>query len=241
MKSTVRNMMKSALLASALSLAARTPCIAATGNSGNPQILPPQSSAHGKTYSEWVVAWWQWALSIPADRNPLTDTTGEFGIEGQGGSVWFLAGTFGNSADRSYVVPQGKTLFLPVFNWVFGAGAFDCQPSVPGVTCDVPSLIATAAANTEAATVLEVSVDGESVQNVRDYRAASPGPFSINYPDNSVTGLPAGNYFPNVGDGYWLILAPFSPGAHTIQVHVNAPATSNGPIEFTVIWRLTVQ
>lgn len=241
MKSTVVSKMKCALLASVLGLAVITPSMADTGSSGNPNILPPKSSAQGKTYGEWVAAWWQWALSIPADRNPLTDTTGQFGAEAQGGPMWFLAGTFGNSADRSYVVPQGKMIFLPVFNWIFGAGAFDCQPSVPGVTCDVPSLIATAAANTEAATALDVSIDGVAVQNVRNYRAASPGPFSINYPDNSVTGLPSGNYFPNVADGYWLILTPFAPGAHTIQVHVNAPATSNGPIEFTIVWRLTVQ
>ena len=31
----------------------------------------------------------QWVLSIPADRNPLMDMTGEFCGEGQSGAVWF--------------------------------------------------------------------------------------------------------------------------------------------------------
>jgi hypothetical protein len=35
------------------------------GNSANPRVLPPHSHPLGKTYGEWAVAWWQWALSIP--------------------------------------------------------------------------------------------------------------------------------------------------------------------------------
>lgn len=242
MKTQLIKSIYGALLACALSLIGGTQTVyAGKGNSHNPAILPPQSLPHGKTYGEWTAAWWQWALSVPADRSPLTDMTGQFGAEGQSGSVWFLAGTFGNSVERWYTIPHGKTLFLPVFVWIFGSGAFDCTPSVPGVPCDVPSLTATAAFNTEAATVLEVLIDGVPVQNLRDYRASSPGAFSITYPENSVTGLPAGTYYPQVADGYWLMLAPLSSGQHTIQMHVVAPATSNGPIEYTVSQHLNIQ
>ena len=61
----------------------------ADGNS-NPGILPINSTSHGKTYGEWTAAWWQWALSIPAERNPFfpLDPTGEFCGEGQSGPVW---------------------------------------------------------------------------------------------------------------------------------------------------------
>jgi hypothetical protein len=228
-----------AALAFALVLAMVPPLQA--GQNPNPGIAPPQSTPLGKTYGEWVAAWWQWALSIPADRNPLTDATGAFAGESQSGPVWFVAGTFGSSVERSATVPAGKSLFVPVYNWIFGAGAFDCDPSVPGVPCDVPALQALAAHNTEAADVLEVSVDDIPVQNVRDYRAASLGPFSITYPENSVTGLPAGTYFPQVADGYWLMLTPLPKGQHTIRFHVRAPNTSNGPIEYEVITHLEVK
>ena len=207
----------------------------------DPQILPPNSTPYGHSYGEWTAKWWQWALSIPADRNPITDTTGEFCGEGQSGPVWFYAGTFGNSAERTCTVPAGKALFTPVSNWIFGAGVFDCDPTVPGVPCDVDDLRALAAANTEAAEVLEVTIDDVPVQNVRDYRASSPEPFSITYPENSVTGVPAGTYFPQVADGYWLMLSPLSAGQHTIRIHVRAPGTIFGLIEYELVTHLTVK
>ena len=212
----------------------------ASGRNPNPGILSPTANPYGHSYNEWVAKWWQWVLSIPADRNPLTDETGAFCGEGQSGPVWFAAGTFGNSAERACSVPAGKAIFMPVFNWVFGAGVFDCDPTVPGVPCDVPALQAAAAANTEAAQVLEVWIDGVPVQNVRDYRASSAGPFSLTYPENSVVGVPAGTYSPNVGDGYWLMLAPLSKGGHTIHIHVVAPGTIFGLIEYDVITHITV-
>ena len=215
--------------------------VRAAGVNSNPGILPPNSTPYGRTYGEWTARWWQWAMSVPADRNPLTDATGEFSGEGQSGPVWFFAGTFGNSVERTCTVPPGKAIFMPVYNWVFGAGAFDCDPSVPGVPCDVPSLRASAAANTEAAEILDVTIDGVPVQDVRSYRAFSPEPFSLTYPDNSVTGLPSGSYYPNVSDGYWLMLSPLSKGGHTIEIHVRAPGTTLGLIDYTIVTYLTVE
>jgi hypothetical protein len=240
----MRGLMPAAAIA-ALLLAGALPALADRpewGHPGNPGILPPQSHPLGKSYGEWAAAWWQWALSIPADRNPINDPTGAFSGEGQSGPVWFLAGTFGNDVERSCVVPAGKAVFMPVFNWIFGAGVFDCEPTVPGVTCDVPTLRAAAALNTTAADILEVTIDGKAVRNVRDYRAWSPHPFKVTYPENSVIGVDSGTYFPQVADGYWLMLAPPCEGEHELRVHVRTPGTSAsyGPMEFVVLYHLTV-
>ena len=216
-----------------------SPAFADNGPDDGPRILPLNSHPYGKTYGEWATAWWQWALSIPADRSPLTDPTGALFAEGQSGPVWFR-GTFGTSGERTSTMPPGKALFMPVYNWIFGAGVFDCDPTVPGVPCDVPTLRALAASNTEAATVLDVNIDGEPVRHIRSYRAASPEPFSVTYPDNSVIGVAAGTYSPNVTDGYWLMLAPLPKGEHTIRVHVLAPGTSYGTLEFTSVTHLIV-
>lgn len=244
MKSQINRIANSALLAVALAVFGGVSVTRADGggkgNLGNPGILPPQSHAYGQSYGEWVVDWWQWVLGIPADRNPLTDATGEFAGENQHGPVWFVAGTFGDSVERSYKVPAGKALFVPVFNWIFGAGAFDCDPSNPGVTCVVCDLQDLAAANTAAADVLEVFIDGVAVQNIRRYEASSPGPFAVRYPENSVVGLPAGRYFPNVADGYWLMLKPLSPGPHELRMHVHYPGLTYDPYEYTVIHHITV-
>jgi hypothetical protein len=129
---------------------------------------------------------------------------------------------------------------MPVYNWIFGAGAFDCDPSVPGVPCDVAALRAAAASNTEKAEILEVFIDGARVNNIRQYRAASPAPFDITYPENSVTGLPAGTCYPQISDGYWLMLNPLPPGEHTIELRVYAPDTTGGTIDFQITHHITV-
>jgi len=211
----------------------------AQGNA-NPGVLPAGSNAHGQSLGAWAADYWKWALETPASTNPLLDETGEFCGEGQGGSVWFIPGSFGGDAERSCSVPQGKTLFVPVFQWVFGASVYDCEPSVPEVECVVGELRAAAAFNTEAATVLEVTIDGEAVSDVAGYRAASPV-FEVNLPADNFLGLPAGSYSPNVADGYWLMVAPLTPGEHTISAHVLAPDTVYGTIEFTATTHVTVE
>ena len=208
----------------------------ADGNA-NPGIRPPNSKTYGKTYGEWAAAWWQWALSIPAAQNPLLDTTGEFAGVGQRGPVWFLAGTLGDPAERTINVPEGKPIFMPVHNWIFGSAAFDCDPTVPGVTCDVPTLRQKAAAATTGAEVVEAWIDGRKVRNIRNYRGISPEPFGVTLPEGSVIGIPAGNYFPQVADGFWLMLKPLHEGKHTIRVHVINSANN---INYTLILHLNV-
>src|SRR5262245_2884044 len=137
------------LAAVSVSLLVSPPSVLAQRNP-NPGVLSPTSKPYGKSYSEWAAAWWQWGLSIPADRNPLSDRTGEFCDEGQSGPVWFSGG-LATSGERTCTIPAGKALFMPIFNSIFGAGVYDCDPTVPGVPCDVPTLLAAAAVNTEAA------------------------------------------------------------------------------------------
>jgi hypothetical protein len=212
------------------------PARAGQGNA-NPGVLPPHAEAYGKTYGEWAAAWWKWALSIPVNRSPFTDATGEFCGEGQSGPVWFRGGA-ARSRETTCHVPAGKAIFMPVYNWIFGAGVYDCDPSVAGVPCDEATLRASAAAATEAATVLEVYLDGVPIQDLRDYRAISPETFAVTFPENNLLGLGAGTYFPQVADGYWLMLAPLPKGEHTLIVHVEAPSVS---IAFVSVTHLVVE
>jgi len=209
----------------------------AANSLNNPGIIPPQATPNDKSYGEWTAAWWQWALSIPDAQNPLQDTTGAFAGVGQSGPVWFLGGTFGGSAERNVTVPTGKSIFMPVHNWIFGSAVGDCDPTNPGVPCDVPTLRAAAASAATGAEVLEAWIDGAQVNNIRDYRAFSPAPFSVTLPAGAVFGIPAGTYYPQVSDSYWLMLAPLSNGAHTIRVHV---VNSAFGIDQNLIVHLTV-
>ena len=206
---------------------------------GGPEILPIRSHPYGQTYGEWSVLWWQWALGIPAANNPVTDTTGEFAGVGQSGPVWFLAGAFGSSVvERTFAMPAGKAIFMPVHNWIFGAIAGDCNPSNPGVPCDIPTLRAAAAAATETAQTLDVLIDGQTVANVRNYRAISPGGFNVTLPADAVLGLPTGTFGPHVADGYWLMLPPLEVGTHTIWLHVVNPPFA---LDYAVTYHITVQ
>jgi hypothetical protein len=158
-------------------------------------------------------------MAIPEATNPNLDATGAHCAVGQVGPVWFLAGTFGTLGDsviRSCTVPAGKALLLTPLTQLDGSGAFDCEPTAPGL-CDVNALRALAAEFVDNPTTLEVIVDGHRLKNVGDYRVQSPV-FSITYPEGAVFGLPSGTSTPNLADGYWLLLAPLSAGAHTIQI-----------------------
>lgn len=213
-----------------------------------PGTLPVGSNPHGMSYGEWAVAWWQWVLSQPADANPLIDETGEFCDVGQTDSVWFLAGSPGfGEWERWCTIPAGQAIFIPVYNWIFGAGVFDCEPTAPGVECDVEVLRAGAKENTELGLpenggMIEVFIDGDPVEDVRNYRARSPGTFAIDVPEDNLLGVPEGTYDPQVADGFWLFLPPFSVGDHAIEFSVFAPNVPNfGDISFTVIWHLTIE
>lgn len=209
-----------------------------SGAPHNAGILPPGATAFGKTYGEWVALYWQWVLAQPTTTNPQADPTGAFAGVAQSGPVWFLAGTFGTSVTRNVTIPAGKAIFFPVQPWIFGSGVYDCEPTVAGVPCDVPTLRAAAAVATDGSSVVEASIDGVPVNDVRGYRATDPNSFSITVPADNPLGVPAATYAPQVADGYWLLLAPLSPGAHTITSHI-VSNQFNG-FEYTQIDHITV-
>ena len=46
--------------------------------SAQPETFPPGTDPYGVSYNEWSAEWWKWLHSSPEDRNPATDTTGDF-------------------------------------------------------------------------------------------------------------------------------------------------------------------
>jgi hypothetical protein len=222
------------LAVSALVLGLASPGSGQGKGNPNPGVVPPNSKAYGKTYGEWAAAWWNWALSSPLESNPVVDETGEFCDVNQAGPVWFLAGTFGGSAERECTVPAGKPLFFPIINTIFAA-------TEPEETEE--ELRAGANADIDDVTVLEVSVDGVPLQDLsRRYRAESPA-FVLHLPEGAIldqlSGL-SGDLFPAVADGYWILLAPLSVGEHVIHFR-GAKGDPEAPdFETEVTYYLTV-
>lgn len=220
---------KTILLATAmLSLTAALPVHA---DGANPRVLPISSGPYGKTYGEWAAAWWQWALAIPADTNPLNDDTGENAGIGQTGPVWFLAGaTTSTTTTRSLMVPAGKALFFPIANTVWVT-----YPTDPPMTIQEIRDVLTFVNST--ITDVACEVDGVSVSNPRNYVAQSPV-FSVTLPENNLFGVDAGTYSPCVDESFYFLLAPLSQGEHTIHF------TSNNAFFGTVLditYQITVR
>jgi hypothetical protein len=208
----------------------------------NPTIAPPNAKAYGKSYAEWSAAWWQWALSLPADQNPFFDGAvpleGEEGDEGgcaniangQEGPVWFLTGVFNASgqAVRICDVPAGKALFFPLINT-------ECS------TIEAPPFYGEDEEALRACVrdiIIEdmfAEIDGVQIADLESYFAESPL-FTFSLPENDVLGLGPGEG-QSVSSGYFLMLPPLSAGEHVISFGGTYP-----DFEFTleILYELTV-
>ncbi len=95
------------LTAVALVVAATVGGVPALARAPDSGVLPAATRAHGGGYAELSARWWQWALAGSAADNPVADPTGANCAVRQSGSVWFLAGTFGDAVTRTCSVPWG--------------------------------------------------------------------------------------------------------------------------------------
>ncbi len=185
---------------------------AAYSQTAQPMVL-------GKTIGQWSAEWWKWVLAIPADTNPMMDNTGEFGDINQQGPAWFLAGVWnGTTATRTVTVPAGKSIFFPIFNLIWTQTPYD--PGEWGEDEWRPIIMD--AIDFVQPLNLICTLDGAPVvynHKTPIIRTQSPV-FTVAFPEYNVWDvyfeLPAGSY-PNVSDGYWVMLPPLSPGAHTLH------------------------
>jgi hypothetical protein len=226
------------------------PSLATAQGNPNPRIAPPNSRPYGLSYGEWGAEWWKWALGIPAgenfDENPILDPTGEFADVDQSGPVWFLAGNFGGTTQRTVTVPAGKALFFPLANNVFWAPddlAFAAQVAEslgidPEDLTDEELIRLLVNFATDAASDLSLTIDGVPMQDLVRYRAESPA-FHIedtDLLDDLEVPISADNLA--VADGYWIMLAPLPVGEHTIHFTADGPVF--GPFALDVTYHITV-
>jgi hypothetical protein len=153
--------------------------------------------------------WWKWAMSSPAEINPVQDRSGENCGVGQEGKVWFLAGGFGSSKiRRRCTIPSDKYLFFPVINMAYWP-----REANDGYTCDRAK--ASAAMNNDTALDLFVEVDGVSLKDPKRYRARSSKCFDIY--ERVPESVKPYRAYPSASDGYWILIRPLKKGKHTIK------------------------
>lgn len=173
--------------------------------------------------------WWQLVASVPLAQNPIADETGTYCNLGQRGDVWYLHGSFGNPVgdpiERSCTVPAGRRLLVPVVNVM-------CNP-FEGET--VEDNVKLCKDFMDAVDLKVLTVDGaDRGKLIRRFGASEP--FAVSIPADGVFGYPAGTYI-GVADGYYAMLPPLAPGAHTIHFQGGVVAW-----DFTVdvVYHLTV-
>jgi hypothetical protein len=219
-----------------------SPFVSQTGGQTNPKF-------YGKTIGEWSAAWWQWAGSFPSGENPIEDTTGEYCDIGQSGPVWFLAGTFGGSAERSCTIPAGKAIFYPLVNvaWVDCPGDEIYSDNLVRWVledfaygwCEMSSTLDTFYSPLFGAD-LEMPVAGLMRPALR---SQSPV-FNAIVPEDDIWGEctpEPGITGRMISDGHWVMLPPLEPGEHVLTLHGARCSSSFGfdddgnPIEVVVV------
>jgi hypothetical protein len=198
------------------------------------KIFNRDSVVYGRTYSEWNAAWQQWAASIPAANHPLLFDNQDCSV-GQSGPVWFIGRKFFAVGDtsgpdnvvRNCNVPAGKALYVALYN---GEDSV-LEESAPGLShlTQIADLRKVAATDMDGVTNLSLQLDGENIRDVMErFRMQSPA-YGFTLPaDNFFTAIgegsfEAGTYFPAVDDGFYVMLAPWPIGHHTIHFRVISP------------------
>jgi hypothetical protein len=185
----------------------------------NPGAYALDSKPYGMSYEDCTIKFWQWLASIPADKNPVTDQTGERCGEEQGNlPVFFLAFSNSGGAQRTCTIPTGKAILVPINVVLVSKAEF------PDAKND-DDLHRLAEEDESSNPDLFLSVDGKQFQDLEKYRVHSR-PFEVNISSDHPFGF-AGPTLA-VSDGYWVILEPLPPGKHDIhfKARLTKPNTS---------------
>ncbi len=196
------------------------------------------------SYGDWSAAWWQWAVSIPFDANhPFNDQTGaNCGAKQENGAAFFLAGTWVGPVERkNCTVPKGKPLFIPILN--VECSTVEPAPFHGNDGQELRDCVGHPAFSVKLSS-LKVTVDGERVTDLKQYRVQSPMFDFLNIPVDDIlfTNETSGS---SVSDGYWVMLKPLSPGKHTIHFEGTTvggvkDGTTLDPFTQNVTYKLTI-
>jgi hypothetical protein len=191
------------------------------------------SKPYGKTYGEWTVKWWQWALSAPKSINPLVDKTGKYASVNQpADDVWFLAGKFGTEnkdiPQRQCTIPVGRAILFPIIN---------CEAN----QLEYPEL------KTELDIIDHVSRDEDNIVKkecfVNDERIAiervqsDPPTFPVTINEDNALGIKGGGSTIAAADGYWVFLKPLPKGEYIISF---AGSCENGRLNSGANYHLSI-
>ena len=133
-------------------------------------------------------------------------------------------------------MPTGTTLFFPIVNFINDYPCPEPPPFQPDPGESLEHFLQrTGDGYLGTVTDLFAEIDGKPLANLQSYRSIS-GIFTFTADPAAVSFDPCvtGTLQPGVAIGYWLLVAPLTPGSHTI--HFGAPSWGQN-----VTYNLTVK
>jgi hypothetical protein len=183
--------------------------------------ISPVKNPYGLSYQDHIKSFWKWILSLPRENNPWGDRTGDIGTSAQGSvsPVFYLGGNGGGKSKRTYRVPIGKGLLIPLMVVEVSEKDF------PRKTVKELRQIAKKDQDSVTDLYLEIGSKKYQFKDLRKFRK-STGAFSVTFPQNGIFGA-TGGIAKAVADGYYIITTPLPKGTHT--VHYRSKLKCNGP------------
>ena len=175
-------------------------------------IFPPQDKPYGLTYADHIKNFWKWLISIPKDKNPGQDATGQNCANGQSGtnsSVFYLSGGGGGKINRTCKVPAGKSLLIPVMIVEVS------DKEVPNASVDELHRLAKKDQDSVTSMYLKIGDKEYNREELSKYRTHT-GVFEVAFPKNAIFGATEG-ISKAVADGHYIITEPLAKGTYTIQ------------------------
>ena len=186
--------------------------LAATAADKPVPTINPDEIVHDRSQAEWSQAYLQWVAAFPHGGSPVSDATGALCGARQDGDVWFLASSDGTApVERRCAIPSGKTLFVPIASVLERSG--NREP-------DCAAMARVASTNLTHVSAMSLSLDGQPVDDLAAYRQASGGCFAL-----GARSVPRQEAKQAVSDGWFVLLAPLSAGAHTLVVQARFDST----------------
>ena len=183
-------------------------------------VYDANSKPFNMSYSDWTAKWWQWAYSVPWDRNPSYDDVGKYCGENQKSPVWFLTQAFEHPVTRTCEIPRGTALLITLLNSECSYAEFPTLKSEQ-------ELRDCAKAMQDVVSGMHATLDGNIIPNLEMYRVQT-GLFNFSIPENNILNLTA-QTTQSVSDGNWLFLKPLSPGIHKLIVKGDINITASLP------------
>ncbi|MCC6817248.1 MAG: hypothetical protein IT267_12605 [Saprospiraceae bacterium] len=190
-------------------------------------VSAPTDKPFGKTYVEWTVEWWKKFMTQSCDQIEQVHTSDK-SLFHTTGPVWFLAGINTLNATINLSVPSGKSLLLPLINYI---NDYPCPDTsykprkdqslsdflIQGVNLFVDSMVSV--------TSLEVSIDGLSVSKIPTYRFVSDLFYFQGNKDlaNCIDPCITGDEQAAAAGGYFVIIKDLPVGDHLIKYHSSLP------------------